>query len=150
MKLMIVFLVGAYLLIGLWFSISIDFEDLKRRRISVPGGLRLVSGFHPVLFFILLALWPAWYFPYRESVKKGKPLVVAAYGEDQKDYFDGSKCIPEKEPVEKPVIDEMKASFFDSDEDRKLAELARLVQESQSPQKPVDPTETAGRSPRLP
>lgn len=133
MELIILIPVGAYLLIGLWFSISIDFEDLRRRRISVPGGLRLASGIHPVLFFILLAFWPAWYFPYRESVKKGKPEVIIAYGDDAKDYIDESKRIHETEPIEKPVFDELEATYLDSTEGRKLAELARLIEDSKDP-----------------
>ena len=121
---------GAYLLAGLWFSISVSFEDLRRRRISLPGSIHLASGVHPVLFFILIAVWPAWYLPYRESVKKGKPQILAAYGEDQDDYFDDSKRIPETEPLLKPGID---ALFSSSDEDRKLAELARRAKEAKDP-----------------
>jgi hypothetical protein len=139
MELMILIPVGAYLLIGLWSSISVDFEDLRRRRISVPGGLSLASGIHPVLFFV----WPAWYFPYRESVNKGKPEVIIAYGEGAKDYFDESKRIPETEPIEKPVFDELKATYLDSTEVRKLAELTRLIGESKDPNQS---RENSGRS----
>ena len=63
-------------------------------------------------------------------MKKGKPQILAAYGEDQDDYFDDSKRIPETEPLLKPGID---ALFSSSDEDRKLAELARRAKEAKDP-----------------
>lgn len=86
MKAVILSLVAIYMAIGLALSLIVTTDDLKARRISIPGGFGQLSGFHPILFLLYLLLWPAWYFPYRAAVSKGKPPVIAAYGDDQSDY----------------------------------------------------------------
>ncbi len=140
MLLLILIPVGIYLLIGMVLSLSIDFEDLRRRRVSVPGALRMGSSAHPIISIVFFALWPAWYFSYRDSVKKGRPEVLIAYGEDAPDYADETKLIPETEESDMPIVEELKSSYGDSPEGRKLAELARLARESKSSNPPSQPT----------
>ena len=71
--------IGIYLGIGLVTCLIVDFEDLKKRRISTISALGDMADQGGWAFVIYLLLWPVWYFAYKKADEANRQPTLFSY-----------------------------------------------------------------------